>query len=258
MGLNDVKHIVLVLSGKGGVGKSSVAVHLAFAFRRLGYKVGLLDIDLCGPSIPFMLNVEDKDVHMCPEGWVPVFTDQTQTLSVMSIGFLLNDRKDAVVWRGPKKNAMIKQFLTDVHWQERDFLIIDMPPGTSDEHISLIENLKNQSDVGAILITTPQAVAVNDVRREVTFCQKTGVPVIGIVENMSGFVCSNCKECTAAFSRGGGEALSQETNIPFLGSIPLDPSFGEFVQPDSGNQHDESLAIQKIQQIANAIIEVKQ
>ncbi|KAG8181960.1 hypothetical protein JTE90_026900 [Oedothorax gibbosus] len=225
MGIEDVKNIILVLSGKGGVGKSSVAAHLALTLRDLNFKVGLLDVDLCGPSIPYMLNMEGKDVHQCSEGWMPVFTDPSQSFAVMSIGFLLNDRNDAVIWRGPKKNAMIKQFLTDVHWQSLDYLVVDMPPGTSDEHITLAENIKNASNVGAILVTTPQAVAISDVLREITFCKKASLPIVGIIENMSGFVCPNCKECSAVFSKGGGEILAKESKLPFLGSIPLDPKF---------------------------------
>lgn len=219
-----VKKVILVLSGKGGVGKSTVATQLAFAFQQSGLKVGLLDIDLCGPSIPKMLNLMDKEVHQCDQGWLPVYTDQTQTLGVMSIGFLLNNDSEAVVWRGPKKNAMIKQFLTDVAWTDRDVLVIDTPPGTSDEHITVMENLKNVKVDGCVLVTTPQAVAVGDVRREVTFCKKAKLKILGIVENMSGFVCPNCKDCTNIFSKGGGKALAEMVKCPFLGEIPIDPN----------------------------------
>ncbi|GIX71893.1 cytosolic Fe-S cluster assembly factor NUBP2 homolog [Caerostris extrusa] len=230
MGIEDVKKIILVLSGKGGVGKSSVAAHLALSLRDLNFKVGLLDVDLCGPSIPYMLNMEGKDIHQCSSGWMPVFTDSSQSFAVMSIGFLLNDRNDAVIWRGPKKNAMIKQFLTDVYWQSLDYLVIDMPPGTTDEHITIAENLKNVSNVGAVLVTTPQIVAVGDVLREITFCKKASLRILGIIENMSGFVCPHCKECSAVFSQGGGEHLAKTSNLPFLGSIPLDPIFANSIQ----------------------------
>ena len=203
--LPGVKRTILVLSGKGGVGKSTVATQLAFAFQNAGQKVGILDIDLCGPSVPKMLNLMDNEVHQCDEGWLPVYTDNTQTLAVMSIGFLLNNDNEAVVWRGPKKNAMIKQFLTDVAWRDRDILIIDTPPGTSDEHITVMESLRSVQVDGAVLVTTPQAVAVGDVRREVTFCKKAKLKILGVVENMSGFVCPNCKDCTNIFSKGGGK-----------------------------------------------------
>ncbi|XP_046823876.1 cytosolic Fe-S cluster assembly factor NUBP2 homolog [Vespa crabro] len=224
--LEGVKHVVLVLSGKGGVGKSTISTQLALALKESGFKVGLLDVDLCGPSVPYLLNLEDKDVHQSSDGWVPVFADTEQRLSVMSIGFLLKNQNDSVIWRGPKKTAMIKQFLTDVVWENIDYLIIDTPPGTSDEHITVMENLKNVKCDGAILITTPQAVAVDDVLREVTFCRKTGIPIIGIVENMSGFVCPSCEECTNIFSSGGGTALSEMVNIPFLVKVPIDPQVG--------------------------------
>lgn len=221
--LSGVKRIILVLSGKGGVGKSTVSAQLAITFKESGYKVGLLDVDLCGPSIPYLLNLEDKDVHQCPQGWVPVYADQEQNLAVMSIGFLLKNKNDAVVWRGPKKHAMIKQFLTDVYWQDIDYLIIDTPPGTSDEHITVMENLKTLNCDGAILVTTPQAVAIEDVRKELTFCRKTGIPVLGVIENMSGFVCPTCSECTNIFSSGGGQSLANIAGVPFLGRVPIDP-----------------------------------
>lgn len=201
-----------------------MATQLAFAFQQKGLKVGLLDIDLCGPSIPKMLNLMDKEVHQCDQGWLPVFTDESQSLGVMSIGFLLTKDSEAVVWRGPKKNAMIKQFLTDVAWQDRDVLIIDTPPGTSDEHITVMENLRSVKVDGAVLVTTPQAVAVGDVRREVTFCKKAKLKILGIVENMSGFVCPNCKDCTNIFSSGGGKALADHAHVPFLGQVPIDPN----------------------------------
>ncbi|XP_078346703.1 cytosolic Fe-S cluster assembly factor NUBP2 homolog [Oculina patagonica] len=222
--LKSIRHVILVLSGKGGVGKSTVATQIAWTLYNKGRKVGILDVDLCGPSIPRMMNVEGKDIHQCSAGWVPVYTDKDQRLAVMSIGFLLNSRDDAVVWRGPKKNAMIKQFLSDVCWGDLDYLIIDTPPGTSDEHITVVENLRHYNPDGAILVTTPQGVAVDDVRRELTFCQKTKIPILGVVENMSGFVCPHCSECTNVFSKGGGEALAKSCDVPFLGSIPLDPS----------------------------------
>ena len=224
--LTGVKRTILVLSGKGGVGKSTVASQLAFAFQQNGNKVGILDIDLCGPSIPKMFGVEKMEVHQCDEGWLPVFTDNTQTMAIMSIAFLLSSDEDAVVWRGPKKNAMIKQFLTDVVWKDRDILIIDTPPGTSDEHITVMESLREstvQID-GSVMVTTPQAVAVGDVRRELTFCQKAKLPVLGIVENMSGFICPNCKDCTNIFSKGGGQKLAEHAKVPFLGAIPIDPN----------------------------------
>ncbi|KAJ7340184.1 Nucleotide-binding protein 2 [Desmophyllum pertusum] len=228
--LKSIKHVILVMSGKGGVGKSTVTTQIAWTLYNKGKKVGILDVDLCGPSIPRMMNVEGNDIHQCSAGWVPVYTDKDQRLAVMSIGFLLDSRDDPVVWRGPKKNAMIKQFLSDVCWGELDYLIIDTPPGTSDEHITVVENLRHYNPDGAILVTTPQGVAVSDVRRELTFCQKTKIPILGVVENMSGFVCPHCSECTNVFSKGGGEALAKSCDVPFLGSIPLDPSLAQSLE----------------------------
>uniref|UniRef100_A0A069DQV4 Cytosolic Fe-S cluster assembly factor NUBP2 homolog n=1 Tax=Panstrongylus megistus TaxID=65343 RepID=A0A069DQV4_9HEMI len=218
-----VKHVVLVLSGKGGVGKSTISINLALGFKEKGFKVGLLDLDLCGPNIPYLLGIEDAPVHQGQEGWVPVYMDKEQKLAVMSIGFLLNSRNDSIIWRGPKKTSMIKQFLQDVYWQDIDFLIIDTPPGTSDEHITVVELVKDVCD-GAILVTTPQNVSLDDVLREVTFCEKTKIPIIGIIENMSGFICPSCKDCTNIFSSGGGKSLAEKKNIPFLGTLPIDPT----------------------------------
>ena len=181
--LSQVKHKLLVLSGKGGVGKSTFSAQLAFALAREGKQVGLLDVDICGPSIPRMLGLLNREVHQSASGWSPVFVDDN--LAVMSIGFMLPTQDDAIIWRGPRKNGLIKQFLTDVDWGELDYLIIDTPPGTSDEHISIVQYLKGTSVDGALVITTPQEVSMADVRKELNFCKKTGIPVLGVVENMA-------------------------------------------------------------------------
>lgn len=221
--LPEVQNVVLVLSGKGGVGKSTVAAQLALTLHSQGKRVGLLDIDLCGPSIPHMLGLQNHSIHQSPQGWIPVYIDNEKTLCVMSIGFLLSSSDDAVIWRGPKKTAMIKQFLTDVVWGKLDYLVIDTPPGTSDEHITIMENLRSHKRSGCVLVTTPQGVSTGDVRRQVTFCHKANSHVIGVIENMSGFVCPNCEECTNIFSTGGGEALADVCGVNFLGRVPLDP-----------------------------------
>nr|XP_057917171.1 cytosolic Fe-S cluster assembly factor nubp2 [Doryrhamphus excisus] len=229
--LAHVRHIVLVLSGKGGVGKSTITSELALALRHAGKKVGILDVDLCGPSIPRMLSVGRPDVHQCDSGWVPVYADAEKSLALMSIGFLLEDPDEAVVWRGPKKTAMIGQFVSDVAWGELDVLLVDTPPGTSDEHLAILENFKKHKQVdGAVLVTTPQAISTGDVRREVTFCKKTGVRILGIIENMSGFVCPHCSECSNIFSKGGGEELAKLTGSVFLGSVPLDPKLSTCIE----------------------------
>ena len=178
-----VKHKILVLSGKGGVGKSTVSAQIAFALAAKGKQVGLLDVDICGPSIPRMLGLLGHEVHQSAEGWSPVYVDDN--LGVMSIGFMLPNVDDAIIWRGPRKNGLIKQFLTDVVWNELDYLIIDTPPGTSDEHISIVQYLKATHVDGAIVVTTPQEVSMADVRKELNFCKKTGINVLGVVENMA-------------------------------------------------------------------------
>lgn len=229
-----------VLSGKGGVGKSSITTQLALSLSLAGHSVGVLDIDLTGPSIPRLFGIESAKVTQAPGGWVPVPVHAADPeagigeLRCMSLGFLLRERGDAVVWRGPKKTAMVRQFLSDVLWGEVDYLLIDTPPGTSDEHISLAETLlKNAAPgqvKGAVVVTTPQAVATADVKKELNFCVKTAINVIGVVENMSGFVCPSCSECTNVFSSGGGEVMAQEFGVKFLGSVPIDPQFVMLVE----------------------------
>lgn len=219
--LASVGSIILVLSGKGGVGKSSVSAQLALSLAS-SHRVGILDIDLTGPSIPRMLGLDGSTVKQSTDGWVPVYTDSTQTLAVMSVGFLLRSKNDSVVWRGPKKNAMIKQFLGDVRWGQLDYLIIDTPPGTSDEHISILEYLRTFNPT-AVMVTTPQAVSLADNLRSLDFCKKTALPVLGLVENMSGYICPHCKDCTNVWGKGGGEALAKREGIHFLGRIPIDP-----------------------------------
>lgn len=229
-----------VLSGKGGVGKSSITTQLALSLSLAGHSVGVLDIDLTGPSIPRLFGIESAKVTQAPGGWIPVPVHAADPeagigeLRCMSLGFLLRERGDAVVWRGPKKTAMVRQFLSDVLWGEVDYLLIDTPPGTSDEHISLAETLlKNAAPgqvKGAVVVTTPQAVATADVKKELNFCVKTAINVIGVVENMSGFVCPSCSECTNVFSSGGGAVMAEEFKVKFLGSVPIDPQFVMLVE----------------------------
>ncbi|XP_053299454.1 cytosolic Fe-S cluster assembly factor nubp1 isoform X2 [Pleuronectes platessa] len=222
--MSTVKHKILVLSGKGGVGKSTFSAHLAHALASDSAKeVALLDVDICGPSIPRMMGLEGEQVHQSGSGWSPVYVDDN--LAVMSIGFLLSSPDDAVIWRGPKKNGMIKQFLRDVDWGELDYLIVDTPPGTSDEHLSIVQYLSSTHVDGAVIITTPQEVSLQDVRKEIRFCQKVKLPIIGVVENMSGFVCPKCKNTSQIFppTSGGAEQMCADLNLPLLGKVPLDP-----------------------------------
>lgn len=184
--MSSIKHKILVLSGKGGVGKSTFSSQLAYALAAQGKEVGLLDIDICGPSIPKMLGLEGEEIHHSNLGWSPVYVEDN--LAVMSIGFMLPDPDEAVIWRGPRKNGLIKQFLKDVHWGELDYLVVDSPPGTSDEHITIAQCLQASAEDGAVIVTTPQEVSIIDVRKEINFCKKVGLPILGVVENMSGLL----------------------------------------------------------------------
>ena len=186
-----------------------------------------MDVDICGPSIPTILGIASEQVHTSAAGWSPVYVQDN--LGAMSVGFMLPSSKDAVMWRGPKKNGLIAQFLKDVDWGALDYLVVDTPPGTSDEHLSIVQLLKESLIDGAVLITTPQEVALQDVAREIDFCRKVGVRILGLVENMAGFVCPNCKTESQIFrpSTGGGARLAKETGIEFLGSVPLDPRIGK-------------------------------
>uniref|UniRef100_A0A1D1YN13 Cytosolic Fe-S cluster assembly factor NBP35 n=1 Tax=Anthurium amnicola TaxID=1678845 RepID=A0A1D1YN13_9ARAE len=226
--MSSVKRKILILSGKGGVGKSTFTSQLGFAFSHdENVQVGVMDIDVCGPSIPKIMGLEGEQIHQSLSGWSPVYVQDN--LGVMSIGFMLPDPDDAVIWRGPKKNGLIKQFLKDVDWGDLDYMLIDTPPGTSDEHLSVTQYLKESGIDGAIIITTPQEVALQDVRKEIDFCRKVKIPIIGIVENMSGFICPNCKGESVIFAptTGGGKKMAEDEKVPFLGSIPLDPRIGK-------------------------------
>nr|XP_015094618.1 cytosolic Fe-S cluster assembly factor NUBP1 isoform X1 [Vicugna pacos] len=226
--MKSVKHKILVLSGKGGVGKSTFSAHLAHGLAEdENTQVALLDIDICGPSIPKIMGLEGEQVHQSGSGWSPVFLEDN--LGVMSVGFLLSSPDDAVIWRGPKKNGMIKQFLRDVDWGEVDYLIVDTPPGTSDEHLSAVQYLAAAHIDGAVIITTPQEVSLQDVRKEISFCRKVKLPVLGVVENMTSFVCPKCQKESQIFppTTGGAEVMCQDLQVPLLGRVPLDPRIGK-------------------------------
>ncbi|KAN0130864.1 P-loop containing nucleoside triphosphate hydrolase protein [Lactarius tabidus] len=226
--MTQVKRKVLVLSGKGGVGKSTFAAQLGWAFASdPDVQTGILDVDICGPSIPTILGIASEQVHTSAVGWSPVYVQDN--LGAMSVGFMLPSSKDAVMWRGPKKNGLISQFLKDVDWGTLDYLVVDTPPGTSDEHLSVVQLLKESGIDGAVLITTPQEVALQDVAREIDFCRKVGVRVLGLVENMAGFVCPNCKGESQIFrpTTGGAARLAKEMGVELLGSVPLDPRIGK-------------------------------
>ena len=215
----DVKHVILVLSGKGGVGKTTVSVNLASALSAHGRTVGLLDLDFHGPNIPKMLGIEGQKPAVLEKHIEPVHV--TGTLSVMSMAFLLPDTSTPVVWRGPMKMVAIQQFLDEVNWGTLDYLVVDLPPGTGDEALSIAQLAPNVK--GAVIVTTPQDVAVLDAIKSVKFIQKLEVPVIGIIENMSGMICPHCGDTIDLFGRGGGKKAAEDLNVPFLGAIPLDP-----------------------------------
>jgi len=228
--LSHIEHKLLVLSGKGGVGKSTVAVSLATQLADIGYRVGLLDVDLHGPSVPTLLGLYGQRLATEADGTiVPIHL--TEHLSVMSIGLILERDTDAVIWRGPMKHGMIRQFLKDVLWGDLDYLVVDCPPGTGDEPLAVAEMIGKGAQ--AVLVTTPQDVAVNDVRRSVSFCHTLKLPIAGLIENMSGLVCPHCAEIVDVFKSGGGEQLALDMAVLFLGRIPLDPSITVF--GDSGN-----------------------
>ena len=227
--MKTIRRKLLVLSGKGGVGKSTVAANLAVSLALAGEAVGLLDVDVHGPSIPKLLGLEGEQIGASGEDLLPVH--MSENLAVMSIGFLLPSGSEPVIWRGPRKFHLIRQFLTDVAWGNLDYLVVDSPPGTGDEPLSVAQLIG--SPANAVIVTTPQDLAVADVRRCVSFCNSLSLPVVGIVENMSGFVCPNCGQRIDLFKKGGGKALADEMKVPFLGSIPIDPDI--VISGDAGS-----------------------
>ncbi len=218
--LARIKHKIVVMSGKGGVGKSTVTVNLATALAMRGYEVGILDADIHGPNIPKMLNIENEDVMSDEDGLMPVLVPPH--MKVMSMAFLLQDPDTPVVWRGPIKMGALRQFVAEVKWGDLDFLVVDLPPGTGDEPLTIAQLLEDAD--GAIIVTTPQDVALLDSRKSVTFAQALKLPVLGIVENMSGLICPHCHNTIDLFKVGGGERAAAEMGVPFLGRVPLDPN----------------------------------
>ena len=215
--LGKIKNKIVVLSGKGGVGKSTVATNIAMSLSLKGYKTGLLDVDIHGPSIPTLLGLEGSRVESEGEFLLPI--NYSDNLKVISTGFMIEDPTSPIVWRGPMKMGFIKQMISEVLWEELDYLIVDCPPGTGDEPLSVIQTLGDVT--GAIIVTTPQKLAVVDVKKSVNFCKKLNTPILGVIENMSGFVCPKCGERVEIFKSGGGEIMAKEMEVPFLGKIPL-------------------------------------
>ena len=219
--LKDIKHVIIIASGKGGVGKTTVAINIAVSLAKRGYTVGILDADITGPNVPKMLGLEGQrpDYNEELKKIIPIKSEDG--VKVISMEFLLEKSDDAVIWRGPLKMGAINQFIADVKWDHLDYLIIDLPPGTSDEPLSIAQLIPRAD--GVVIVTTPQEVALLDVKKSINFVKKVGLSVIGIVENMSGFLCPHCNQEVNIFSKGGGKNAAKELNLPFLGAIPLDP-----------------------------------
>ena len=247
--LAHIKHYIMVMSGKGGVGKSTVAVNLAVSLVQQGLKVGLLDADIHGPNLPKMLGLGNCRLQATEGGIVPM--EFIPGLSVVSMAFMLENVDNPVVWRGPLKHTVIKQFVADVQWGDLDCLVVDLPPGTGDEPLSVAQVLKPVD--GSVIVTTPQEVALLDSRKSVVFSQQLKIPVIGIVENMSGLLCPHCGKEIDLFKKGGGEIAARELNVPFLGRIPIDPQI--VVNGDAGKPYviafPESQAAKNLKQVAD-------
>jgi ATP-binding protein involved in chromosome partitioning len=214
-----IKHKIIIASGKGGVGKSTVSVNLARALQMKGMRVGILDADITGPDIPKLLGIEEAKLMQGQEGIEPA---QADGIKAASMALILSNRDSPIVWRGPMKMAAIKQFIQDVNWGDLDFLLIDLPPGTSDEPLSVVQLIPELA--GAIIVTTPQDVALLDSRKAVNMVRAMKLPVLGIVENMSGLICPHCGEGITVFGAGGGKTMAEEMDVTFLGAIPIDPS----------------------------------
>jgi len=250
-----IKHKFLVMSGKGGVGKTSVAANLAVALSRNGAKVGLMDVDLHGPDIPRMLGLKglleiSADNRLAPKPY-------SENLKVVSIESMTEDTDEAVIWRGPLKMHVIRQFISDVQWDRLDFLIIDSPPGTGDEPLSVAQVIPGAK---AIIVTTPQEVSLSDIRKSISFCRTVKMPIFGLIENMSGFVCPHCGEPMELFGTGGGLRTALAMNVPFLGKIPFDLKMVECA--DAGEsylqKYPDSEVTKAYQQIVGRIMEVEE
>ena len=249
--LSRIKHIIMVMSGKGGVGKSTVSTNLAYSLALHGNRVGIMDVDIHGPNVPKMLGIEDKQFGGTEEAIEPV--QVLENLYAASIGLVGYDPDQALIWRGPIKVGLIKQFLGDVVWGDLDYLIIDTPPGTGDETLTVAQIIPIMA--GAIVVTSPQDVSILDSRKSVNFAVKLNLPVLGIVENMSGFVCPNCGTVTEIFKSGGGQQAAEELVVPFLGKIPLEPHI--VAAGDAGTpyiaSHPDSVTAQAFSHVIQAM-----
>ncbi|MBW1903579.1 MAG: Mrp/NBP35 family ATP-binding protein [Deltaproteobacteria bacterium] len=222
---------ILVMSGKGGVGKSTVAAYIALLLSSKGYKVGLLDVDLHGPSIPRLLNVQGT-LEMSEKNVVRPYRS-SDNLGIVSIEMLIGDKDAAVIWRGPLKIGAIRQFISDIEWGDLDFLIVDSPPGTGDEPLTVAQTIPTAE---ALILTTPQEISLADVRKSINFCRQVNMKILGVIENMSGFVCPDCGKKLNIFGSGGGTKMSAQMDVPFLGEIPIEPEMVKM--GDSGRLND--------------------
>ena len=251
--LGKIKNKILVMSGKGGVGKSTVSVNLALSLAHKGHSVGLMDVDIHGPDVVRMLNLKGTiEPPASPEALVSPLK-YNDNLKVVSLEFMMKDRDEAIIWRGPLKIQAIRQFVADFDWGELDYLIVDAPPGTGDEPLSIAQTIPN---VKAIVVTTPQKVALADVRKSINFCKSVQVEIIGVVENMSGFVCPHCNETVDVFKSGGGEQIAREFDLALLGTVPMDPKV--VVAGDDGEPYlsskAESPAVTAFSEIVEAVV----
>ena len=243
--LAKIKKIFIVMSGKGGVGKSTVAVNLAVGVSRRGYRVGLMDVAFHGPSTLKMMGLEGKSLEISGQQLTPISFNEK--LKVVSMAALLDHKDTAVIWRGPIKIGVIKQFISDVLWEELDFLIIDSPPGTGDEPLTVAQVVPAAQ---AIIVTTPQEVSLLDIRKSITFCRQVNMPVFGIIENMSGLTCPHCGKTIDLFSAGGGSRTASDMKVPFLGVIPIKP---EIV--DSGDKGEPYVLVHSDEEYFRPIID---
>jgi len=257
--LSRIKHTVMVMSGKGGVGKSTVAANLAMSLAREGYRVGVLDGDIHGPDMPKVLGVENARLTGDEEGNIQP-AEALGGIKLVSVGYLMDTPDTPVIWRGPMKHSVMRQFLRDVNWGELDFLVVDLPPGTGDEPLSIAQLIKNSEGVSApyaVIVTTPQDVALLDSRKSVEFARTLELKPLGVIENMSGFSCPHCGKAIDLFKTGGGRKAAQDLDVPFLGAIPIDPAIVRDTdegKPFVTTSHDSTEASKAFQKIVSEIL----
>jgi Mrp family chromosome partitioning ATPase len=252
--LQNIENTFLVMSGKGGVGKTSVAVNLAIALSKKGFCVGLMDVDIHGPDVPRMLGLKgtldlNENQKLSPMAY-------SKNLTAVSLESLIPNKDDAIIWRGPMKHNVIRQFISDVDWGQLDYLIIDSPPGTGDEPLTVAQTIP---DAKAIIVTTPQEISLADVRKSINFCKTVNMEIFGIIENMSGFTCPHCEEMIDLFGTGGGKKTADAFGIPFLGKIPFDPNLVSCGDTGTAYQenHPDSLVSKAFIDVAEKIAEQK-